>query len=339
MTKFANFSGVGSNVRPPAQYLGEALKQFQGTVTGIQDRAQQQANKEIEQQRLADALALQQQEAKNLAAYREGQLGLQRESNELAFDKQLETEAQALRNNVTNKYMSDILASKDKAEAQAKLAKYRNDAIFSPDANALKLLSSYLNPTTNPVKGTTYYNKAGEALQVPDGGEVPKGYVSSAMWKNLYGDSSSGTSGSKAEKQASSYTKLKTKVAEFGKMDAPEAIANIEKLQAMKVPPSLVEDALIKASADTIFDNTFTYADMDKYLPEFTTSAGNTVKLGTYLQEAEKLGATVTYDEKTKTLNMTKPKMPKSTSNSLNMTKPKSTSNSLLEQTERLRSL
>jgi hypothetical protein len=286
--------------------MGEASQGILDTIQKEEMLKQQQANKEIEQQRLADALALQQQEAENSAAYREGMLANAAKTADLA-ERKFDSDEKA---KGLGAYSAEVVARLAQVPVEQRSALLKEiltkEERFAPQGQTLSSLIGLMTPTT--VKGTTYYNEAADALQVPDGAEIPKGYVSADMWKILYGDSGIGTNGSKAEKQASSYTKLKTKAAEFGMMDAPEAIANIDKLQAMKVPPSLVEDALVKASADTVYDNTFTYADMNKYLPEFTTSAGKTVKLGTYLQEAEKLGATVTYDEKTKRLNMTMPK-------------------------------
>lgn len=84
-----NFSGSNQAMANSQRGLISAVQGTEGLLDRLNREEQQkiaQQNKEIEQQRLANALALQQEEAANLKAYRDAQLKNQEASNTLARD-------------------------------------------------------------------------------------------------------------------------------------------------------------------------------------------------------------------------------------------------------------
>ena len=222
MAGLAQWKDVGVNFSGSNQAMQNAQQGFaqtQAASGGILDRItkeeqikQDQANKAIEQQRLADVLALQQTEAGNMKTFREGQLAqgdkkiaidkLQQQATAdyqkgvldndaikvkqaLAQTQSLEAQRKALidektRESIGNQYLALKANGATKEELAAFTASHPNFGLTAQQATVL-------NPSGSHSKSEVMFDKEGNGVFVPQGGEIPKGYVTESVWKNKYG--------------------------------------------------------------------------------------------------------------------------------------------------------
>lgn len=267
--------------------------------------------KAVEEQRLADILALQQQQAEQSKLHNQAVL----EQRAKQFDTMMANEqAQQAIQQFTNNAIADI-ASQPTIEAQRKrFNHYSQMGGFNPDSKTILALHESWQPKPQEYKSISMYkvNDDGTTITVNPRSAKEEAYFRSLGYdygKLDGGNGGGGDSKSKtAEKEMAAYNNIYKTLGDFGWSDKTEAWENIKMLQGMGIPSVLVEKALIEAKDKEWWeDRRFDLNTIDKVLGNFTTKDGETVGLGTYIQRAKEQGAVVTYDQATGKLQMVKP--------------------------------
>jgi hypothetical protein len=110
--------------------------------------------------------------------------------------------------------------------------------------------------------------------------------------RNPNAGKTTGTGGTteKEKDYSAGYKKLEERVSDYGAFDNSTAIENLEMLKMFKINPNDVESMLTKIEANTLFDKTLRYKDMNEYGPKIKSSDGKLLPLGDALQLAKKEG-------------------------------------------------
>ena len=107
------------------------------------------------------------------------------------------------------------------------------------------------------------------------------------------GKEMSGVSGGglKEEKDyTSGYKKLEERVLDYGSIDDSTALDNLQMLKMFKINPNDVESMITKIEANTAFDKTLNYNDMNKYGHQIKSSDGKLLPLGDAVRLAKEEG-------------------------------------------------
>lgn len=297
--------------------MGSGLGTIASTLQKHTATNEQLRAKAVEEQRLADVLALQQQQAEQSNLHNKAILD-QRERQMLQREKQFDTmmandQAQQATHQFTNNAMVDILSQPTIKGQQDKLAHYRQMGGFNPDVRTVLALNESWQPKPQEYKSTSMsrVNKDGTTTTVyTRSPEEEKRFLEMGY---SYGKLSGGNGGSDsksktAEKEMGAYNKLYETVGDFGWYDKSEARENLKMIQGMGIPSVLAERALIEAKDKELWEGRrFDLNTIDKAFGDFTTKDGETVRLGTYIKRAKDQGAVVTYDQATGKLQMVKP--------------------------------
>ena len=111
------------------------------------------------------------------------------------------------------------------------------------------------------------------------------------------GKNGTGIDGAKGDKDYSAgYKKLEERVLDYGSFDDSEALDNISMLKMFKINPNDVESMMTKIEANTAFDKTLNYKDMNKYGPQIKSSDGKLLPLGDAIKLAKEEGYVTVFE-------------------------------------------
>lgn len=103
-------------------------------------------------------------------------------------------------------------------------------------------------------------------------------------------DSTTGAKKDGDKDYTSGYKKLEEKVLDYGSYDDSTALENLEMLKMLKINPNDVDSMITKIEANTAFDKTLNYKDMNKYGPQIKSSDGKLLPLGDGIELIKKEG-------------------------------------------------
>ncbi len=103
-------------------------------------------------------------------------------------------------------------------------------------------------------------------------------------------DSTTGAKKDADKDYTSGYKKLEEKVLDYGSFDDSTALENLEMLKMLKINPNDVDSMITKIEANTAFDKTLNYSDMNKYGPQIKSSDGKLLPLGDGIELIKKEG-------------------------------------------------
>lgn len=103
-------------------------------------------------------------------------------------------------------------------------------------------------------------------------------------------DSTTGAKKDGDKDYTSGYKKLEEKVLDYGSFDDSTALENLEMLKMLKINPNDVDSMITKIEANTAFDKTLNYKDMNKYGPQIKSSDGKLLPLGDGIELIKKEG-------------------------------------------------
>ena len=103
-------------------------------------------------------------------------------------------------------------------------------------------------------------------------------------------DSTTGAKKDADKDYSAGYKKLEEKVLDYGSFDDSTALENLEMLKMLKINPNDVESMITKIEANTAFDKTLNYKDMNKYGPQIKSSDGKLLPLGDGIELIKKEG-------------------------------------------------
>ena len=315
----ADVGGALAGVLQTSKATSEGLGTIASTLQQNAATNEQLRAKAVEEQRLANLLALQQQQAEQTALHNAATLE-QRKQEMLQYDKHFaarmaNTEAQQATDRYTNEAIADIMSQPSPQKQRERLDYFMKMGGFNPDPRTLMALQESWQPKPQEYKPIKMHavNEKGDVITVTTRSpEEEKHFIEMGYG---YGEFKGGKSGdndnntrAKAEKEMAAYNKLISTVGEFGWYDKDEARENIKTLQGMGIPAVFVERALIAAKDKEWWQGRrFDLNTIDNELGSFQTKDGETVKLGTFIQRAREAGAEVRYNELTGTLEMVKP--------------------------------
>lgn len=103
-------------------------------------------------------------------------------------------------------------------------------------------------------------------------------------------DSTTGAKKDADKDYSAGYKKLEEKVFDYGSFDDSTALENLEMLKMLKINPNDVDSMITQIEANTAFDKTLNYNDMNKYGPQIKSSDGKLLPLGDGIELIKKEG-------------------------------------------------
>lgn len=103
-------------------------------------------------------------------------------------------------------------------------------------------------------------------------------------------DSTTGAKKDADKDYSAGYKKLEEKVLDYGSFDDSTALENLEMLKMLKINPNDVDSMITQIEANTAFDKTLNYKDMNKYGPKIKSSDGKLLPLGDGIELIKKEG-------------------------------------------------